>query len=235
MLTKLSRRQQEVLSKLLDLYHEGGEPIHYTVLAEHLGVGKVSAYEMLRLLEEHGMVEVEHQRSEEAGGPGRPSVVFRPTLAATRRLRVLSGEDLRRPEEWEQVKTRILNQIQDYQDKDHEALLDELLEQIPDGTFTLTNIVNIAVAILLNLRFLDEENDMKKFQQVFSNREQTVIAGLGALIGLGINLALSKRLYYRLGGVLLSKAGQILSTITSLNTERLNRLGGLLTEIARSI
>lgn len=54
MSVRLSRRQQEVLSKLLDLYHEGGEPIHYATLAKHLGVGPVSAYEMLRLLEEHG-------------------------------------------------------------------------------------------------------------------------------------------------------------------------------------
>lgn len=54
MSVKLSRRQQEVLSKLLDLYHEGGKPIHYAALAKHLGVGPVSAYETLRLLEEHG-------------------------------------------------------------------------------------------------------------------------------------------------------------------------------------
>jgi len=45
---------------------------------------------MLRLLEEHGMVEAENQRSETPGGPGHPNVVFHSTLSAIRRMRTLA-------------------------------------------------------------------------------------------------------------------------------------------------
>ena len=48
---KLTRRQRQFLNKFLDLYDQDREPLHYTALAEHLGVNKISAYEMLRLLE----------------------------------------------------------------------------------------------------------------------------------------------------------------------------------------
>lgn len=235
MAVKLSRRQQEVLSKLLDLYHEGGEPIHYTALAKHLGVGPVSAYEMLRLLEQHGMVEAEHQRSETPSGPGRPSVVFRPTLSAIRRLRTLAGQQIRSPEEWEQVKARILQQIHRYQDKDHEVLLDELLAQVPDEPISMTNLANIATAILFNLHLMDEREDVVNVRQALSNKECSVVASLSALIGVGISLAISKRLYYRLGSLLLSRAGQILSAIGALNSEKLNRLADLLRDVVRAL
>ena len=235
MSVKLTRRQQEVLSKLLDLYHEGNKPIHYTTLAKHLGVSPVSAYEMLRLLESHGMVEVEHQRSEPPNGPGRPTVAFRPTLSAIRRLRTLGGSNIRNQEEWQQVKNRILQQIQNYQDQELENLLDELINHIPDEIFSLSNLANITTAILLNLNLIEEHEEVTNVRKALSNRELSVLASLSALVGLGFSLAISKRLYYRLGSLLLGRAGQILSAISTLNPEKLNRLADLLRDVSRSL
>ncbi|CAG1014115.1 hypothetical protein ANAEL_04893 [Anaerolineales bacterium] len=228
----LTRRQQEVLGKLLDLYHEGGEPIHYTTLAKHLQVSPVSAYEMLRLLEAHGMVEAKHQHPEQPGGPGRPTIAFRPTLAAIRRLRTLAGSDLRNEEEWQQVKKRILQQIENYRDQDLESLLDKLLEHIPDENVSFPNLASITTAILLNLNLMDEHEDVTNVRKAFLNCEPTVAASLTALIGLGFSFAISKRLYYRLGSLLMSRAGQILASISALNAEKLNRLADLLREVA---
>lgn len=234
MTVKLSRRQQEVLSKLLDLYHESSKPIHYTTLAKQIGVSPVSAYEMLRLLEAHGLVEAEFQRSESPSGPGRPMVAFRPTLATIRRLRTLAGRDIRNQEEWQQAKTRILRQIQEYQDQDLEKLLDELLEHVPEESVSFPGLANITTAILLNLNLMDEHEEATNVRKAFSNREMSVVTSLSALIGLGISLAISKRLYYRLGSLLLSRAGQILSAISALNSEKLNRLADLLRDVSRA-
>ncbi|HMN00003.1 MAG TPA: hypothetical protein PKC99_13405 [Anaerolineales bacterium] len=228
----LTRRQQEVLSKLLDLYHEGGEPIHYTTLAKHLRISPVSAYEMLRLLEAHGMVEAEHQRPDQPGGPGRPTIAFRPTLAAIRKLRTLAGSDLRNEEEWQQVKKRILQQIENYRDQDLESLLDKLLEHIPDENVSFPNLASITTAILLNLNLMDEHEDVTNVRKAFLNCEPSIAASLTALIGLGFSFAISKRLYYRLGSLLMSRAGQILASISALNAEKLNRLADLLREVA---
>jgi len=51
---KLTGRQEEFLAKFLDLYAQVQEPLHYTQVAEVLGVGKITAYDMLRLLEKMG-------------------------------------------------------------------------------------------------------------------------------------------------------------------------------------
>jgi len=52
---KLTPRQQAFLDKLFELYRESNGPIHYTVVAERLGVNKFSAYDMLKLLEKKGV------------------------------------------------------------------------------------------------------------------------------------------------------------------------------------
>jgi hypothetical protein len=49
---KLTGRQRAFLSTFLDLYREAQEPLHYTTVAQRLGVSKITAYDMLRLLEE---------------------------------------------------------------------------------------------------------------------------------------------------------------------------------------
>jgi hypothetical protein len=233
--TKLSHRQQEVLNKLLDLYYEGGEPIHYTTLAKHLGVGGVSAYEMLRLLEKHGLVEAEYLRPEESSGPGRSMVVFRPTLSAARRLRLLAGKDIRGQEEWKEVKARILQQIQNYHDKDYKALMDELLEHVHDQPGSLPHLAGIATAILVNLKFLDAKEEVVNLKRALSKKELSGVASLSALIGLGLSFSISKRLYSRLESLLLNRAGQILSVIATLNTEAVSRLRSLLREVASNL
>jgi hypothetical protein len=232
---KLSRRQQEVLNKLLDLYYEGGEPIHYTTLAKHLGVGSVSAYEMLRLLEKHDLVEAEYLRPEVSSGPGRSMVVFRPTLSAARRLRMLAGKDLRGQKEWGHVKARILQQIQNYQDKDHETLMDELLEHVHDQPGSLPHLAGIATAILINLKFLNAKEEVSNLKSALSKKGLSGVASLSALIGLGLNFSISKRLYSGLESLLLNRAGQILTAIATLNAEAVSRLRSLLCEVANNL
>ena len=231
---RLSRRQQEVLGMLLDLYYEGGEPVHYTTLAKHLGVTPVSAYEMLRLLEENRMVVAEYQRPETPCGPGRPTVVFRPTNAAIQRLRTFTGTDITNQEEWHQVKTRIQHQIQNYQGENLEELLGEILDYVPEGSFTLPSLASIVTAILINLHLLGEDDELSSVRKnLLKNGDLSDPTSVSTLIGLGISLAISRRLYYRLGSLLLSHTSQIVTAIVALNPDKLNRLADLIHEVTR--
>lgn len=56
---KLPPRQREFLSRLLDLYREAEAPVRYASVARALEVSPVTAYEMLRLLEDKGLVRSE--------------------------------------------------------------------------------------------------------------------------------------------------------------------------------
>jgi Mn-dependent DtxR family transcriptional regulator len=52
---KLTPRQQAFLDKLFELYREFKQPVHYSIVADKLGVNKFSAYDMLKVLEEKGV------------------------------------------------------------------------------------------------------------------------------------------------------------------------------------
>ena len=97
----LTRRQEEFVRSLLDLYGELQEPFHYSELADRLGVSRFTAYDMLRVLEEKGIVTSHYQLDEGRSGPGRSTVVYRPTHRARRILEDVfagsAGESAARP------------------------------------------------------------------------------------------------------------------------------------------
>ena len=87
---KLTRRQEEFIKSLLDLHQEVDGPIHYSILAERLGVSPFTAYDMLCVLEEKGFVTSEYHLATNKSGPGRAERVFYPTETASARERRLA-------------------------------------------------------------------------------------------------------------------------------------------------
>ena len=229
----LTRRQKEVLSTLLDLYRQEGNPIHYSLLAGQLGVGKISAYEMLRLLEKWGMVEAEYQKSALTRGPGRSPVVFRPTPSGIQRLRELTGGEIGSQAAWSLAKAHLLEKLQ--KENEHEKLLNELLGRIPDQPSELVYLAETATAIMLGLNSLNDPDEAKRIQRAISKKELSAGVGLSALLGLGITYALTKRLNVQLAGLILSQAGKFQTVLASLTPEDLNRLGNFLREMSHLV
>lgn len=108
---KLTQRQKQFLNQLIDIYREMESPIHYVELSKRLDIGKITAYEMLRLLEKRGLVEAEYHLPSGERGPGRSEVFFKPTKEATRVFKQLS-ENAGDVEEWEIAKQQILKELQ---------------------------------------------------------------------------------------------------------------------------
>ena len=77
----LTRRQKDFITNLIDLSNEIEGPIHYSALADRLGVSPFTAYDMLRLLEEKGLVTSEYQLAAGKDGPGRAERLFYPNLS----------------------------------------------------------------------------------------------------------------------------------------------------------
>ncbi|MCR4419772.1 MAG: hypothetical protein QHH27_10755 [Clostridia bacterium] len=76
----LTKRQQEFLAVVVRLA-EGGQGVHYTRVAEVMGVSRWTAYDVLTSLVEKDMLEVTHELAREGGG-GRSRVLFVPTARA---------------------------------------------------------------------------------------------------------------------------------------------------------
>ena len=79
----ITKRQKEFLQSLIDLYQDKGSPIHYSEVAQKMGVSKWTAYDMLQLLHKEGLLEVEYLIPESDnykwGKLGRSTITFFPT------------------------------------------------------------------------------------------------------------------------------------------------------------
>ncbi|MDX1686506.1 MAG: hypothetical protein R3248_00850 [Candidatus Promineifilaceae bacterium] len=149
----LTRRQEEFLRILLDLYHEQQEPLHYSVLAERLGVSRFTAYDMLRLLEEKGFAKSAYQLAEDKSGPGRSEVVYQPTQRAHRLMARLTEEV--GGEDWESVKEHIMARVRSAstQPMVESGVAEEMLARVPpDVPESVRYCVEVMTVIALRLR-----------------------------------------------------------------------------------
>lgn len=77
---RLTERRKQFLRSVLDMYRRTQLPVHYETLAQRLGVSKWTAYDVLRALEEQGLLERDYAVNR--GEPGRSQIVFVPTAKA---------------------------------------------------------------------------------------------------------------------------------------------------------
>lgn len=148
---KLTFRQKAFLNKLLDVYREMQEPIHYSVVAERLGLSNSTAYDMLRVLEQKGMVSSQYATPKETSGPGRSSILFSPTTESMNLFYRLAGESYGK-EGWEDVKIRIMTNLQQGKAANYQKLLQELLSKVPEAQSPLAQCAEIVTVLLLSLR-----------------------------------------------------------------------------------
>ena len=142
----LTSRQIEFVEKLLDLYDEVEESIHYSQVAERLGVSRSTAYEMLRLLERKGFVRA-HYVLDESGGPGRSTVVFSPSERAHvmfSRLREQVGATT----SWDSAREAILTAVAHGSGPDQGALA-EILAALGRDEQALSECTRVVTGALL--------------------------------------------------------------------------------------
>lgn len=147
---KLTRRQEEFVLNLLDLYRELQEPVHYSELAKRVGVSRFTAYDMLRLLEEKGLVEASYHLAEDKSGPGRAEVVYKPTARARLKMMELAGKV--GVENWEQAKKRVLERLQRGEIRERELAAEMLARVPPDEPEVIRYCVEVMTVIALRLR-----------------------------------------------------------------------------------
>jgi hypothetical protein len=186
---KLTPRQRTFLVKLSELYQEHQAPVHYSLVAEKLGVNKFSAYDMLKVLEQKSLVASDYVLDSEHPGPGRSTIVFYPTRKANRLLIHWTGE-IRLGEEWQQIQERILQRLREAGETDYREILNEALARIPESRSPLVYCAEMIAALLLNLNSVASEiHPFKALIALGSTGE----VGLGTLAGLSLGSTFSKK------------------------------------------
>ncbi|WP_376788799.1 hypothetical protein [Thermoflexus sp.] len=144
----LTRRQREFLAAFLRLYRRWRKPLHYGAVARALRIGQATAYEMLALLERVGLVERQYAHR---AGPGRPRVMFRPTVQAHR---VLSG--LWEARIWRATRIRLWGELQGLQARMDPATLLQWLLSIPMEGPVSEGMARMAAGLMLVFRLLQQ-------------------------------------------------------------------------------
>jgi DNA-binding MarR family transcriptional regulator len=229
---KLTGRQQAFLSDFLDLYQEKEDSLHYTTVAERLGIGRITAYDMLRLLEEKGLVLSEYIMPE--SGPGRSTIVFRPTEQGEALMRQLAGETWDGGE-WETVKVRILEALQAGLGEDYEPLLEEILTRLPERKSPLIYTAEMVTAVILSLHQVRETAQTSKLWEQLRDLGLPEEMGLNALGGVAVGLSLVEQANRRLTLKLLASTRQYQNYLADLSAESRRRLSEFTAEVMRIV
>jgi hypothetical protein len=183
---KLTPRQQTFLDKLFDLYREFKGPVHYSLVADKLGVNKFSAYDMLKVLEEKGVAASDYVLSSEQSGPGRSQVVFYPTNRAAQFLTQLRDE-MRYSADWHRVKERILQRLQESRQINPADALREALSDLPDTKAPLDYCAEMISVLLLNIERVRNQNLMPALDTLTTKGQ----VGLATLAGFSLGSCLT--------------------------------------------
>jgi predicted transcriptional regulator len=234
MAKNLTRRQKEFLGQFLDMYKEIDEPIHYVELAKRLDLGKITVYEMLRLLEKRGLVQSEYQLSSGKRGPGRSTVLFQPTQEAVNLINRLS-EGVAEIESWEITREHILAQLYESGVDEYETLLDELLIRIPEHRSPLIYITDMITATILSvatIRETAEENGLlDRLRRIGLPGE----IGISALAGIGSALTMVEDVNLRFSTFLFEQSGKYHEMLSQINTEKRGQLSDFARQIVKNI
>jgi hypothetical protein len=229
---KLTRRQQEFLSQFLDAYRDLDEPVHYSRLAKKLGIGKITAYEMLRLLEDRGLVQAEYLLPEQDRGPGRSSVVFSPTMAAHQLLDPLLTQD--DSSSWEENKQALLDQLRLGKADGYEPLLEDLLAKIPDQRSPMLYLSEMVTATMLMLESMGEAVNaahlFKRLQRIGLPDE----IDLNGLPGMSMVASMVEHAG-KASDFLLEQSGKFQTRLAQMGEENYRRLSDFAREVAKII
>jgi DNA-binding MarR family transcriptional regulator len=237
MTKKITRRQHQFLSQFLDMYQEIDKPIHYVALAKRLDIGKVTAYEMLRLLEKRGLVKSEFHLPPGDRGPGRSTVLFRPTQKTIQLVNEISDGTVD-SEDWESAKSRILQKLHEGKVESvegYESLLNDLLVRISKRRSPLIFMTEMITATILTVASIQKTAEDKGLIDRLQRIGLPGEIGLSALAGISSALSLVENVNLSLSTFLLNHSVKYQEMLTQLSEEKRNQLSDFAREVTKIV
>jgi DNA-binding MarR family transcriptional regulator len=232
---KLTRRQETFIRKLLDLYHEAEGPIHYSALADHVGVSKITAYDMLRHLEEKGYITSHYQLEDEKTGPGRSKVVFSPTELAHKMLIQMVGPV--EVEDWERVKERVIDRISPDEMPDFDLkreLFDRILDEENDNIRYCIEVMTVLVMRMQKSK--ERQFFIETLPHIFPDSEASTRSSLILTGGFALGLLADESEQDQVWGQeLINHVKQVQRLIAEMDEEGCHHLASRLTEVFASL
>lgn len=228
----ITPRQKEFLSKVIDLYQLAGKPIHYTSIAENLGISKWSAYDMMKLLEGKGLVTSDYNVQGVGKEGGRSSIVFFPTSKGENLIKDLAG-GVPEEKEWQKAKEAILANLSKLKGTEHEKVLNELLQRASTQENPLLYCTDMTTALLLVIKgFKDKLKGGIPVRTILAETPR-MSGRLITLAGLTMGLSLSGLAAKLKIAKILGRTKKYESYVQEMDSKRLKMLTEFLDEAAK--
>jgi hypothetical protein len=133
--------------------------------------------------------------------------------------------------EWEEARSRILDQLRSGKAADYETLLDELLKRLPDQHSPTVFLTQMVTAIALGLHSLKGVADLNGIRNAIRKVGLPGELDLSALAGLTVGFSLVERLSRRFGSAFAVHAKKYQRVLAGLNLESRGRLAEFTREI----
>jgi DNA-binding MarR family transcriptional regulator len=228
----LTYRQQQFLGKFLEIYREMGHPVHYIAIAERMGVGKVTAYEMLRLFEDRGFVQAEYQPNPDQHGPGRSVVLFYPTPEGEKIYESMAATSTQ-TEDWETTKEQILADLQKEKPEGYDRLMEDLLSRIPEDRSPLLYATELITTIVIMLVSYKEIPAVQAIIDRLGRIGLPQEIGLNVLSGISMFLSVWDRTNRKSSALLMSQINRFESVISQLSEGSKRKLSAFTRELIR--
>lgn len=180
----LTERRIEFITVLDELCKKYNAPVHYSLVAERLGVSKWTAYDLLTALREEGYVETIYLLNEK--GNGRSIIAFRPTSKG----KELISKDLKSENLFKLSKEMRLR-LKSFEGLSINELLQFGLKEISSSKAPILKALNISLIIfILGQKLAVNWDNISSTYQTLSKSidPQSGLLGLTALL-IGVILA----------------------------------------------
>jgi hypothetical protein len=188
---KLTTRQRTFLARLMDIYRDIQKPVHYSVIAKSIGLCSSSAYDMLKVLEQKGMVSSQYHIPKKTSGPGRSSVMFMPTNTTLEQFAHVD-HDIQNAEGWTETKASIMDSLEHIKSCDYSKLMGRLLKQADNLRSPLSSCAQILTALLISLSGGDHKPRDRKLVGAMLTAPVSN-SGMGSVAGLILGLSLTDK------------------------------------------
>jgi len=177
----LTKRRQEFLKAVVEKYLATGQPVHYTEVAETLGVSPWTAYDMLTALAEKGYLEIIYQVDREEETPGRSKVKFKPTPLTFNAMNSCSKAD------WGCIRAELLQRFEEADRKGAKAVIKDTLAELSKISNPLIFCAKLILALILALWTIRKTTQalvlLKEVITSFSTTETALILLAGLMVG----------------------------------------------------
>ncbi|MEH7356869.1 MarR family winged helix-turn-helix transcriptional regulator [Neobacillus drentensis] len=179
----LTKRRREFLDQIWHQYQTTNLPVHYSEVAEAIGVSKWTAYDVLKTLECQGLLKITYATNENE--TGRSVVVFSPTEMADR-LFQKERRKISNPEEWEMILNQATNLIENQQNLPLMDGINNILEQMKNVDVKLEFCAYFLCVLIIFLKSLGNPVKELTVNVVNASQESKVqlTVFVGAVVGM---------------------------------------------------